>query len=63
MSDASIAFQQSIKGAEELLERFDEEKNKPSAHNAEVLKRAGYIIATAAWDTYLKDRMREEINI
>ena len=63
MSNAAITFQKSIKGAEELLERFDEEKLTPSAHNAEVLKRAGYITAVAAWDTYLKDRMREEISI
>ncbi|MGJ8677592.1 MAG: HEPN domain-containing protein [Akkermansiaceae bacterium] len=63
MSESAIAFQQSIKGAEELLKRFDEEKITPSDHNAEVLKRAGYIIAAAAWDTYLKDRMREEISM
>ncbi|MGJ8660895.1 MAG: HEPN domain-containing protein [Bacteroidota bacterium] len=63
MSEAATAFQQSIKGAEELLERFDEENATPSTHNAEVLKRAGYIMAAAAWDTYLKDRMREEISM
>ena len=63
MSEASILFNHSIKDAEQLLERFDNENTSMSGHNAETLKRAGMVIAMAAWETYVKDRFHEEFNI
>jgi hypothetical protein len=63
MSDAAIAFEQSIKDAEELLTRFDEENASPVGHNPETLKRAGLVMAMAAWETYVKDRISEEFDV
>jgi len=57
MSEAYLAFERSIKDAEDLLNRFDQDKE------AEVLKRAGIIMALAAWETYVKDRIREEFDV
>lgn len=63
MSEAASAFQQSIKDAEELLARFDEEKVSTSGRNPETLKRAGLVMALAAWETYVKDRVCEEFDV
>lgn len=62
MSEAAIAFDCSIKDAEELLARFDTENNNKSSsgYNPETLKRAGLVMAMAAWETYVKDRFNEE---
>lgn len=61
MSEAANAFDRSIKDADELLARFDAENNKsPSEYNPEALKRAGLVMAMAAWETYVKDRFNEE---
>jgi len=62
MSEAGKSFECSIKDAEELLIRFDKENNTTSVPNSETLKRAGMVIAMAAWETYVKDRFREEID-
>lgn len=62
MSQAGKSFEQAIKDAEGLLARFDEENNQEVKHNSEALKRAGMVIAMAAWETYVKDRFREEIS-
>jgi len=62
MSEAGKSFECSIKDAEELLIRFDKENNTTSEPNSETLKRAGMVIAMAAWETYVKDRFREEID-
>ena len=64
MTKASEAFNRSICDAEELLRRFEAERattNHPQ--NGEVLKRAGLVMALAAWETYVKDRVRDEISV
>jgi len=63
MTEAANSFDRSIKDAEELLYRFDEENSSPSKHNAEALKRAGLVMAMAAWETYVKDRFNEEFTV
>ena len=62
MSKAGESFECSIKDAEELLIRFDNENNITTESNSETLKRAGMVIAMAAWETYIKDRFREEVD-
>ena len=63
MSDAADAFNRSITDAEELLARFDQENSTPSGKNSEALKRAGLVMALAAWETYVKDRFTEEFTV
>lgn len=63
MTEAAISFNYSIKDAEELLIRFDEENRQPKEFNAEALKRACLIMALAAWETYVKDRFNEEFKV
>jgi hypothetical protein len=60
MSSARNTFENSIKDAEDLLGHFDA-MPKPPAENAEVLKRAGLVMALTAWETYVEDRVREEV--
>ncbi|WP_349609045.1 HEPN domain-containing protein [Cupriavidus sp. DF5525] len=60
MSKARESFESSIKDAEELLAHFDR-MPKPPSENAEVLKRAGLVMALTAWETYIEDRVREEV--
>ncbi|MDO6693839.1 HEPN domain-containing protein [Aliiglaciecola sp. 3_MG-2023] len=62
MSRAGMSFKVAIQDAEQLLSRFDNEKNTATNVNSEALKRAGLVIAMAAWETYVKDRFREEID-
>jgi hypothetical protein len=63
--DKSIgSFNRSIRDAEDLLKRFETERattNHP--HNGGALKRAGLVMALAAWETYVKDRGRDEISV
>lgn len=63
MSEAGRLFEQSIIDAEEMLARFDVEKGLEKDLNAESLKRAGMVLALASWETYVKDRFKEEINV
>lgn len=65
MTKASEAFNRSIRDAEELLKRFEVENDSINTgpRNGEVLKRAGLVMALAAWETYVKDRVREELSI
>lgn len=64
MSEAASAFEQSIKDAEELLARFDDEKTSlQQKYSPETLKRAGLVMALAAWETYVKDRIVEEFYV
>ena len=63
MTKAAEAFERSIVDAEDLLARFDVEKESPNGRNGEVLKRAGLVMALAAWETYVKDRIRGEFDI
>ncbi len=52
MTKASEAFNRSIRDAEELLQRFEVERAKTNhPQNGEVLKRAGLVIALAAWES------------
>jgi hypothetical protein len=60
MSKASAGFEGSIRDAEDLLAHFDS-LSKPPPDNAEVLKRAGLVMALTAWETYVEDRIREEV--
>jgi RiboL-PSP-HEPN len=60
MSGAAESFSEAIKDAQELLCRFDEEQKTKTSHNSEALKRAALVMALAAWETYVKDRFREE---
>ena len=62
-SRAALAFQSSIKDAEELLGHFDKANAKPPPPpNAEVLKRAGLIMALTAWETFVEDRAKEALD-
>lgn len=63
MSNAMLAFQYSIKDAEELLEHFDALNSSTPPANAEVLKRAGLVMALTAWETYVEDRINEALRI
>lgn len=60
MSKALETFESSIKDAEELLILY-KERPKTSAESWEVLKRAGLVMAMTAWETYVEDRVREEV--
>ena len=62
MSRAYQGFEYGIKDAEELLAHFDAINTKPPPPNAEVLKRAGLVMALTAWETYVEDRLLEEMN-
>ncbi len=61
-SRSALSFQHAIQDAEELLAHFDAINTKPPPPNAEVLKRAGLIMALTAWETYVEDRVAEEID-
>jgi hypothetical protein len=62
MSRALQGFDYAIKDAEELLAHFDSINTNPPPPNAEVLKRAGLVMALTAWETYVEDRLLEEMN-
>ncbi|SDC14956.1 hypothetical protein SAMN05216345_101710 [Cupriavidus sp. YR651] len=61
MSRAKTTFEESIKDADELLRHFDNLNSNPPPPNAEVLKRAGLIMAMTAWETYVEDRVQEGV--
>lgn len=60
MSAASKTFEYSISDARALLEYFDTGA-KTSPTDGEVLKRAGLIMASVAWETYIEERLLEEV--
>jgi hypothetical protein len=62
MSKSFQSFVNAIKDAEELLAHFDALNGNPPPANAEVLKRAGLVMALTAWETYVEDRLTEEMN-
>ena len=62
MSRALQSFDFGIKDADELLAHFDAVNIKPPPANAEVLKRAGLVMALTAWETYVEDRLLEEMS-
>jgi hypothetical protein len=61
MSRAASTFSEAIKDAEILLAQFDAINSKPPPPHAEVLKRAGLIMAITAWETYVEDRAAEAL--
>ena len=61
-SQAFNTFEYSIKDATELLDHFDSINTNPPPSNAEVLKRASLIMALAALETYIEDRITEAAN-
>lgn len=61
MPTARETFNSSIKDAEELLAHFNAINVLPPPPNAEVLKRAGLIVACTAWETYIEDRVQEAV--
>jgi len=62
MSHAKVSFEHGIRDAEELLAHFDAINANPPPPNAEVLKRAGLVMALTAWETYVEDRVTEAMN-
>jgi hypothetical protein len=60
MSRASTTFLSSIEDAITLLAHFDN-LHKQNAETAEVLKRAGLVMALTAWETYVEDRAVEAV--
>ena len=54
-SSAKATFDSAIKDAEDLLAHFDNLNSSPPPATAEVLKRAGLIMALTAWETYVED--------
>jgi len=62
MSQAKSSFEHGIKDAEELLAHFDAINCNPPPANAEVLKRAGLVMALTAWETYVEDRITEAMD-
>jgi len=65
MSKAGDTFERAIKDAECLLDLFN--KVHPAGGHpppeAEVLKRAGLIMAMTAWETYVEDRLDEALEV
>jgi len=60
MSATAETFAYSIADARALLAYFDScPKSSPS--DGEVLKRAGLIMAAVAWETYIEERLLEEV--
>lgn len=62
MSKSLEKFDESIKDAENLLKLFDKHSKEDPA-GTEVLKRAGFVMAFTAWETYVEDRLVEELTI
>ena len=62
MSKAIQGFEYSIKDAEELLAHFDGINANHPPPSSEVLKRAGLVMALTAWETYVEDRLVEEMH-
>lgn len=60
MSKARERFDVSIQDAGDLLGHFDNQP-RPLQPNAEVLKRAGFVMAFTAWETYVEDLIEEVV--
>ncbi len=63
MPTAKETFESAIRDATDLLHHFDNINPNPPPANAEVLKRAGLIMALTAWETYVEDRIQEAVQI
>lgn len=62
MPTARETFDSSIRDAVELLGHFNALNANPPPAHAEVLKRAGIIMACTAWETYVEDRVLEALH-
>jgi hypothetical protein len=65
MSNSYDVFTESIKDAEELLAHFDRITGSAPGMpppETEVLKRTGLIMAVTAWETYVEDRVTEQLD-
>lgn len=60
MSRAATIFEKSIEDATTLLQHFDV-LHKQNPDTAEVLKRAGLVMALTAWETFVEDRIEEAV--
>ena len=58
-SKAFQTFEHAIQDAVDLLNHFDSLNKQPPPPEAEVLKRAGLVMALAALETYMEDRIVE----
>lgn len=58
-STAHQTFEHAIRDADDLLAHFDSINIKPPPAEAEVLKRASLVMALAALETYIEDRVVE----
>ena len=58
-SQAFQAFEHAIQDAKELLNHFDSLNAQPLPPSTEVLKRASLVMALAALETYIEDRITE----
>ena len=63
MPSAKETFESSIRDAVDLLDHFNAINIQPPPPNAEVLKRAGLIMACTAWETYVEDRIQELVHL
>ena len=62
MSRAALTFENSIEDANFLLTHFDSvNATAKNPESAEVLKRAGLVMALTAWETYVEDRIQEGV--
>src|SRR5690606_16294045 len=61
VTQARIAFDNSIRDTEILLEDFDAANAHPPLERSEVLKRAGLVMALTAWETFVEDLLRETL--
>jgi hypothetical protein len=64
MTQAADNFRKAIHDAEVILKLIDDEKTKKTEDlrvDLDVMKRAGLILALTAWETYVKDCVREKI--
>nr|NJM04146.1 hypothetical protein [Desulfobacula sp.] len=55
-------FEHIIQDPIDLLNHFDSLNNKPPPPEAEVLKRAGLVMALSALETYIEDRILEAVD-
>jgi len=61
MSTSLEVFEHAIKDATELLEHFDKLNIQPPPPEIEVLKRASLVMALAALETFIEDRINEAV--
>src|SRR5687768_11336058 len=62
-SIAYQTFEHAIQDAVDLLKQFDAIKRQPLPPEAEVLKRASLVMALAALETYIEDRIIEAADV